>query len=328
MSTTARIQTNSSSMMHSADDDMQTSPSPTKRQRTGYRRTSESIEQSQFWFADGDIVIGVEGQSWKIHRSKLMCSVIFADMLELPQPADIEKMHGCPLVNLSQDSANDWLVVLTWMYQREKFNNQAVVFDTIAGALRLSNKYDIADLCQWSTRQLFLHWPQDLTKMTYAAFPHAAEAICLARECNVPEILPAAFYALSILRWSHLAEGGQSHLQLSPSDLRCLIVGREHLQDHLYAILAGADEWPGGHTTAICASCENTSRTWLISSLKTDASSPYGVWLLRNLQLFIVDGCPGLRLHHARCDMNFHLRISGFIQDLHEAIPRYFMLRT
>jgi len=119
MSTTARIQTNSSSMMHSADDDMQTSPSPTKRQRTGYRRTSESIEQSQFWFADGDIVIGVEGQSWKIHRSKLMCSVIFADMLELPQPADIEKMHGCPLVNLSQDSANDWLVVLTWMYQRE-----------------------------------------------------------------------------------------------------------------------------------------------------------------------------------------------------------------
>jgi hypothetical protein len=48
-----------------------------------------------------------------------MCSVIFADMLELPQPTDIESMHGCPLVNLSQDSANDWIVVLTWMYQYE-----------------------------------------------------------------------------------------------------------------------------------------------------------------------------------------------------------------
>lgn len=55
-----------------------------------------------------------------------------------------------------------------------KFNNQTVVFDTIAGALRLSNKYDIPDLRQWSMRQLFLRWPQDLTKMTYAAFPHAA----------------------------------------------------------------------------------------------------------------------------------------------------------
>ncbi|KAG2067644.1 hypothetical protein BDR04DRAFT_1233274 [Suillus decipiens] len=31
----------------------------------------------------------------------------------------------------------------------------------------------------------------------------ALEAICLARECNVPEILPASFYAFSILRWSH-----------------------------------------------------------------------------------------------------------------------------
>lgn len=108
--------------MYSVDEDMdmQTSPPPAKRQRTSHCRKSESlIEQSQFWFADGDIVIGVEGQSWKIHRSKLMCSVIFADMLELPQPADIERMDGCPLVSLSQDSANDWLVVLTWMYQRE-----------------------------------------------------------------------------------------------------------------------------------------------------------------------------------------------------------------
>ncbi|KAG2129498.1 hypothetical protein DEU56DRAFT_496936, partial [Suillus clintonianus] len=211
--------------MHNSDEDMRTSPPPAKRQRTGHRRTSESsIEQSQFWFADGDIVISVEGQSWKIHRSKLMCSVIFADMLELPQPADIERMHGCPLVSLWQDSVKDWLVVLMWMYQRDKFNSQTVIFDTIAGALRLSNKYDIADLRQWSTRQLFLRWPQDLTKMTYAAFPHAAEAICLARECNVPEILPASFYALSILRWTHLADGGQSHLLLSPADLRCFIV--------------------------------------------------------------------------------------------------------
>lgn len=314
--------------MYSSDEHMQAFP-PVKRQRTSHCRTSESsIEQSQFWFTDGDIVIGVEGQLWKIHRSKLMCSVIFADMLELPQPTDIERMHGCPLVNLLQDSANDWIVVLTWMYQYEKFTNQTIVFDTIAGALRLSNKYDIAELRQWSIRQLFLRWPQDLTKMTYTAFPHAAEAIRLARECNVPDILPASFYALSILRWSHLADGGQSHLHLSPSDLRCLIVGREHLQDHLNAILTGADERSGGHTTTICACCENASRTWLTSSLKPDASSPYGVWLLRNLQLFAANGCSGLSLHHSRCDVIFRLRINGFVQDLQAAIPRYFMLRA
>ena len=76
-------------------------------------------EQQPFWFHDGDIVLVVEGRSWKIHRSKLMCSVVFADMMEVPQPTDIESMHGCPLVNLLHDSANDWLVVLRWLYQRE-----------------------------------------------------------------------------------------------------------------------------------------------------------------------------------------------------------------
>jgi hypothetical protein len=64
--------------------------------------------------------------------------------------------------------------MIAYDHVSRKFSNQAVVFDTIAGALRLSNKYDIADLRQWSTHQLILRWPQDLTEMTYAAFPHAA----------------------------------------------------------------------------------------------------------------------------------------------------------
>ena len=151
------------------------------------------------------------------------------------------------------------------------------------------------------------------------------EAICLARECDVPEVLPAAFYALSILRWVHRAEGGQSHLQLSPADLRCFIVGREELQDHLYAILSGPNERTGGQHTVLCTGCESTSRTWLSLSLKPDASSPYGTWLLRDLQTFAVDGCPGLSLCH-NCDIAFRLRIGEFIHHLHKAIPRYFML--
>ena len=107
--------------MNDSDEDIRTLPPPAKRQRrTSDRRIPKTLpEQQEFWFHDGDIVIGVEGRSWKIHRSKLMCSIVFADMLELPQPSDIESMQGCPLVNLSQDSAKDWLVVLKWLYQRE-----------------------------------------------------------------------------------------------------------------------------------------------------------------------------------------------------------------
>ena len=53
------------------------------------------------------------------------------------------------------------------------------------------------------------------------------EAIALARECDVPEILPAAFYALSLQRFGYNADGGRSHVVLSQADMRRLIIGPE-----------------------------------------------------------------------------------------------------
>ena len=64
------------------------------------------------------------------------------------------------------------------------------------------------------------------------------EAISLARECRVPEILPAAFYALSIQKWRANADGGRAHNVLSPDDLRRLVIGREALQDLLVEVVA------------------------------------------------------------------------------------------
>jgi hypothetical protein len=56
------------------------------------------------------------------------------------------------------------------------------------------------------------------------------EAITLGREC---EILPAAFYASLLQRWSIGAEGGRPHLTTTSQYLRRLISGREPLQDTL-----------------------------------------------------------------------------------------------
>ena len=67
---------------------------------------------------------------------------------------------------------------------------------------------------------------------------YLTEVISLARECDVPDILPSAFYALSIQKWRNSADGGRSHVVLHPSDLRRLIVGRESLQDILVDIIA------------------------------------------------------------------------------------------
>lgn len=79
----------------------------------------------------------------------------------------------------------------------------------------------------------------------------------------------------------------------------------------------------------LCATCENASLTWLNSRLKADASSPYGTWLLRDLQDFaVMNDCPGLNFSHHLCDLAFRWRINQFIHHLQEAIPRYFMLQS
>ena len=87
------------------------------------------------------------------------------------------------------------------------------------------------------------------------------DAIALARQCNVPEILPAAFYALAVQRWrpspsrpcsfsgspnqasnsrnfASGTDGGRAHAVLDPMDLRRLVMGREALQDVLVEFVA------------------------------------------------------------------------------------------
>lgn len=60
---------------------------------------------------------------------------------------------------------------------------------------------------------------------------HAAEAIIIARLCDIPSVLPAAFYRLSTAKWRYDEDGGRAHASLSPLDVRRLIVGREALLD-------------------------------------------------------------------------------------------------
>jgi hypothetical protein len=69
------------------------------------------------------------------------------------------------------------------------------------------------------------------TPNTNAAFIYAVDALELARQCDVPSILPAVFYCLSTIRWRHNEDGGRGHGILDPVDMRRMIVGRESLQD-------------------------------------------------------------------------------------------------
>lgn len=71
-----------------------------------------------FSFPDGDIILEIEGYQFRVHTVRLKCSLIFSDMLQIPQPSNPERVEGAPLVHL-MDNVKDWLVVFKWLYNRE-----------------------------------------------------------------------------------------------------------------------------------------------------------------------------------------------------------------
>ncbi|KAJ7145571.1 hypothetical protein C8R44DRAFT_655521, partial [Mycena epipterygia] len=220
-----------------AEDSLEGAPLSKRRRVSSSSRSCEATRTppcsilKKLWFADGDIILEIEQRLLKVHRNRLQCSVIFSDMLHIPQPSQTEQIDGCPTVSLVGDTLADWEAALKWIYHNSDFLSQAITFDILAGALRISTKYEIADLRHWAVAELTSRWPVDVLNMRLNALPHAAEAIALAQECTVPEILPAAFYALSVQKFHSSADGGRSHIVLSPTDLRRLIAGHEALQD-------------------------------------------------------------------------------------------------
>ncbi|EJD04978.1 uncharacterized protein FOMMEDRAFT_139606 [Fomitiporia mediterranea MF3/22] len=114
---------------------------------------------------------------------------------------ECEYAGGCPAIRLEGDTPRDWNVALEAIYEPMSFQVRPMVFDTLSSALRISTRYGLRQLREWTIAQLRTTWPSNIERMAPVALPHAADAIALARACDVPEILPAAFYALSVQRW-------------------------------------------------------------------------------------------------------------------------------
>jgi hypothetical protein len=118
------------------------------------------------------------------------------------------------------------------------FNVDFISFSTIKSYLTISNKYEMTALRTMSQQALECLYPASLN-LLFSGSPlqqstivhNAAEAILLSRTCDVPSVLPAAFYHLSTAKWRYDEDGGRAHASLSPIDIRRLIIGREALLD-------------------------------------------------------------------------------------------------
>ncbi|KAF7320932.1 hypothetical protein HMN09_00179900 [Mycena chlorophos] len=284
-----------------------------------------------WWLADGDFVLQIEQRLLKIHRRRLQCSTVFADMLALPgpPPEDVERVDGCPTVSLLGDSVADWEVVLGWIYHNAEIlaQGQGVTFDTLASTLRISTKYDISDLRDWGVKQLKARWPVDAVNMRAHALPNAAEAIALAQECQVPEILPSAFYALSVQKFhgSGSGEPGLSKLALPPADMRRLLAGREALQSVLVRILIDPLTESSCYSNDSCGQCASFRTEYWRKRLTPDPKSLWNTWLIHDLeemqddQAFMDTLCIDCRQAHVST-------VRWRLGQLRISLPGYFLL--
>ena len=80
----------------------------------------QGFTTTDFWFADGNIVLLAGDVAFKVHRGQLVRhSDVFHDMFSLPQPAEGEAgqglVDGCQWVELHDDPA-DVLHLLRALY--------------------------------------------------------------------------------------------------------------------------------------------------------------------------------------------------------------------
>ncbi|KAJ7764718.1 hypothetical protein B0H16DRAFT_1717950 [Mycena metata] len=187
----------------------------------------------KLWFRDGTLVLTADNVLFRVYGGLLAQeSLIFEDMLRIPQPPDAETVEGCPVVHLP-DNGRDVEYFLKALFDYKFFPAfpSPTTFDIIAGILRLSKKYEVDSL----HRRALVHFASGFP-MTAAEYPpspswtmvgQALHSLVLARELALDWVLPAAFYRVcahtsidEILNGIHV---GHSRVELDSRDkLLCL----------------------------------------------------------------------------------------------------------
>ncbi|KIY49675.1 hypothetical protein FISHEDRAFT_40887 [Fistulina hepatica ATCC 64428] len=278
-----------------------------------------------------DLIIRVDSTSFRVHKDRLLCSDVFRDMFSLPQPSGTNIVDGCTVVELAGDSLTDWEATLTWIYDTRQTTAGALGWSQLKGALRIATKYMIQSLRECVIQRLQMLWPEYIFDMDLNSLPNAAEAISLARECDVPSILPSAFYALSVQRWATDADGGCSHLVLTPTDMRRLIVGREAIQIFIAEILVDPlrehqdEDEQNDASDVVCSSCRSQIAQYWRQRLAPDPETPWTFWLSREMKFMTLDlsFCNSLC---EPCSMHHEALVFLRIQRLNNSISGFFSL--
>ncbi|KAI0048890.1 hypothetical protein FA95DRAFT_986434 [Auriscalpium vulgare] len=210
------------------------------------KEVQNDVESVDLWLSDGNIIIRSVpvGASrtrtlYKVHKSTLArhCDA-FASLFDGPHAAldaGSEHRDGIPVMDLPDD-ADDLRHFLKALYDWREMQIHRpmsaiapdgrwnIVPPSYFGILRLAVKYGADDLQDLVKTVLRAQWPSTLqgwdelqscpvdethTCIGDTAYlpPNPARAIRLAIDCDLPEIIPTAYYALSCLLRTFTSEG-------------------------------------------------------------------------------------------------------------------------
>ncbi|KAJ7718415.1 hypothetical protein DFH07DRAFT_333663 [Mycena maculata] len=194
---------------------MQTSAS--KRQRVDPIAVAVPI-RSDIWFADGNIVIQAQDTQFRVYKGPL-CNASPVLKTAVEDLGDSKGVEGCPLLHLT-DSSTDVACVLRTIFDRWSYpDDEPVPFEVITAFMRLGRKWRMKALYRSALARLCYAFPASREEYvcnraeTRILFRDhiskqreiVVDTIALARELDLPFLLPAAFW-LAATRLDYLAK--------------------------------------------------------------------------------------------------------------------------
>ncbi|KAL0572671.1 hypothetical protein V5O48_009295 [Marasmius crinis-equi] len=271
--------------------------------------TGSVQKSSDIWFDDGNLIIASEHVYFRVYKGIITHnSPVFADMVQLPQPRNVEEFEGCPVVRV-HDTPTEIMHFLKALHDVSYFDlytTESVEWACFSAVLRLSTKYQVERLRQRAHTLLSNLYPMSLARWdardsitnleSFEARPFAV--YLLAKETDLPTILPAALYLCADSQdINYILEGLKSHdgihIELPWPEKKACIRAREALslalRTRMFAFLTGHISFPGCRSVSTCNGARLKWLQGVEASLGSGVFSVSFPW--EQLQISICEYC-------------------------------------
>ncbi|KAJ6603345.1 hypothetical protein DFH09DRAFT_1458786 [Mycena vulgaris] len=263
---------------------------PTKRKRVETETDPAEVDpiRSDIWFDDGNIVIQTENVQFRVYKGPLCSdSHVLKQMVE--DIADSKGVDGCATLHLSDSSIDVGYLLRTIFYRWSYPDNEPIPFDVISAFFQLGRTYGIQLLYQNTFLRLDSAFPssrdqylasQQRTRISVdvTANPRnhiAIETILLARQLDLPILLPAAFWVAA----TRLDLMIDKIISLSAADKRTIISSATPLRvAHASYLFGWLDENYMNPECKYRAACIGTKARYALKMWKPPTTHPMFSW--------------------------------------------------